>query len=157
QHSIHEETETQPVVAATVARHMPDTVRRAAELRIIEPAAATQHTELPFFRPLWVSYVIVRVTSIPILAPLPQIAGHVVQSPRIGGECSNRRGLLSVDSLFAVAIDTFTEIVGLLRGNRFPEMEGRRRPCTAGVFPFRLGRQAVRLLVLVLLPQLLDE
>src|SRR5579884_3333605 len=93
--------------------------------------------------------------SVPVLAPLPDIAVHVIKPPGIGREAAHRRGLLPIDPLFALAVGGVAVVVGLVRRDRLPEVErgGRARP--AGVFPLGLRGQAEPLARL--LTQLLEE
>src|SRR6516165_1370911 len=97
---------------------------------------ATQHTFLTTrtsqtsVRPERVRYVIFRIFSVPVLAPLEHIPVHVMQPPGIGGKTTDRSGLVPEDSFFAVAVDEIAVVVGLLRRDRFAEMKGRRRTST---------------------------
>ena len=141
--------------SGTGIRHNPVTVRRAAVLRNAVPGAATQHTVLTFFWTLRVGHVFFRVISVPVLAPLPDVAVHVMKPPGVGGKAADRRGLLPMTPFLAVAIDEIAVVIRLVRGNGFAKMEGRCRPGTTGKFPFRFGGQAIRFLVFF--PQLLDK
>src|SRR5206468_3904640 len=143
---------------------IPVAERRAAVERDVAPRAATQDMISTFFRPLRVSFIIFRIVSEPIVAPLQQVAVHVVQSPSIGGKTADRHGFLSILALLAIAINELaiaitevTIVIRLLRRNSVAEMEGGRRACTTGILPFRLCWQAICLLVFVLLTQLCDK
>ena len=80
---------------------------------------------------------------------------HVVKPPGVGWETAYRRGFLSKHAFLAVAIGEVAVVIRLIGGNRFAKMKRRFRPGTASIFPFSLGRQAIRLLVFF--PQFLDE
>src|SRR5262249_37460654 len=119
------------------------------------------------------------IGAVPVLAPLPDVAMHVKQAPGVGREAAHRRGLLPVNALLALAVKARAKkphdnpgnicrrrfwqslvgviavVVGLVGRDRLAEVERCRRPCTAGVFPLRLGRQTEPLSRL--LTQLFDE
>src|SRR5262249_29493969 len=103
---------------------------------------ATQHTFLTprtsqtYVRPERVRYIILRIFSVPVLAPLEHIPVHVMQPPGIGGKTTDRSGLVPQDSFCPVAVDKIAVVVCLLRGDRFAEMEGRRRAGTTSILPF---------------------
>ncbi len=71
-------------VVEAVARLVADTVRRPRELRGVVPATATQHPEVTFSGPCRVHLQLRGELASPILAPLPHVAVHVVQTPCIG-------------------------------------------------------------------------
>src|SRR5262245_40466829 len=80
---------------------------------------------------------------------------HVVQPPGVRREGADRRGLLPVNALLALAIGIVAAVVHLIRADRLAEVERRRRPCPARVFPLGLRGQAKSLARL--LTQLLAE
>src|SRR5262249_2894736 len=98
---------------------------------------------------------LVRIIADPILAPLPDVSVHVVQAPWVRRKTAYRRCLTSVYALLPLAVGEIAVVIRLVRRDRFATIKGRHRPGTAGVFPFRLGGQAVRPLVLP--PQFFDE
>src|ERR1022692_3748362 len=132
------------------------TFRRAAELRTFAVRTTTQHT-LGFcrIRSLRVNHAFFRILSVPVLAPLPYIAVHVVKTPGVRRESAGRRAFPSILAYLAVAIDVIASVIRLIAGNRFPKMERRRRSCTTGIFPLRFRGKPTWFLVP--LPQLLDE
>src|SRR5262245_36248610 len=147
--SIHEKAnaKTYNLVAAVGLELV--TSRRTAVLGNISKRTATQHTFLAFLRSLRVDRLFLRISAEPILAPLPDVAVHVMKHPRIGGVTSYRRGCK-----FRLAFHPFAE-VGLLGGKGITAVIRRRCSGTAGIFPFCFGWQAVRLAVLG--SQFLDE
>src|SRR5579872_328902 len=66
-------------------------VRRAALFGSGVPRAAAQHAPFPFlgsFRVL-LGTVLVVVAVVPVLAPFPDVAVHVVQAPFVGGKAAD--------------------------------------------------------------------
>src|SRR5207247_2042586 len=88
------------------------------------------------------------IAAVPIIAPLPDVAVHIVKAPGVGWKATDRRCLFTIDALLAVAIDEVAVVIRLIRIERRAEVIGRRRPGPARVFPLRLRRQAIWLLVL---------
>src|ERR1019366_6145972 len=95
--SVQAETEAETDEVATAARLIPATIGRAAILRITEPRTTTQHSVLSRIRPLWVTHVFLWVVAVPVLAPLVNIAVHVMKAPSICGEATYWRGFLSIN------------------------------------------------------------
>ena len=126
--SVQEETETATDAEVTDARLIPATEGRAADLRTVEPRTATQHTELTFFWSCRVNYVFLWIITEPVIAPLPNIAGHVVKAPGVCRETIYGGSLPSGHALFSISIDPAV-IVCLVGENRFAKMK-RRCPRT---------------------------
>jgi hypothetical protein len=84
------------------------------------------------------------VAVIAILDPLPDVAMHVVKTPRVRLEAAHGYGRLSILALRAsTLIDVVAIIVGLGRGNRRTPPEWRGRSGAGRILPFRLTEQAV--------------
>jgi hypothetical protein len=64
-------------------RSVPVAVRRPAAPGAVDPAAAPVHPERAHRSTSRISYRTARVVAMPVLAPLPHITVHVVQTPRI--------------------------------------------------------------------------
>src|SRR5579859_3549623 len=96
------------------------------------PRTAAQHAQAAFGWALRVGEddLLIKTRVVKVVAPLEQVAAHVVQAPRIGFEPANRMRL----ALRIVAIP------GILRQFLRVRAEGesRRRFGSAGVLPFRL-------------------
>ena len=88
--------DTEPdVVVGVVGRDADAALRRAAVAGVAAPAAAAQQTGRTSRGPCGVckwARGVVR-TAIPILAPLPHIARHVVQAKRVGKFTTDGVGL----------------------------------------------------------------
>src|SRR5262249_29433509 len=125
------------------------TVCRTAEDRIAGPRTAPQYTIFASLWSLWIGNLLGGIAGVPVLAPLPDVAMHVMQPPSIGGETAHRHGLLSICSPLSGTIDEVAVVVGLLGGNRFAKVKRCLCPGTTGIFPFRLRWQAIRFIVLV--------
>src|SRR5690349_12005468 len=59
--------------------------------------------------------VAIGVDMEPVVAPLPDVAVHVVQAERIGWERADRRGLAARHALAALAVGLAAVVVGLVR------------------------------------------
>src|SRR5262245_39881393 len=59
------------------------TTRRAATTRRTGPRTSTPHTAISFIRSLRIDHVILQKNPVPILAPLRDIAVHVIQSKSV--------------------------------------------------------------------------
>ncbi len=70
---------------------------------------------------------------------------HVVQTPGIGSQAAHRQSLFAIFTLATAPrwIDAYE--VGLLGGDAVTGMKAGSRAGAGGVFPFRLGGQAVSL------------
>src|SRR5256885_1737478 len=84
-----DEAKAVDVVAETdirIARTFVVAIPGAAILGAESPGAAAQHFVLTFIRPSWIlaGRFLVIVHLVEIVAPFPHVAGHVVESPRIG-------------------------------------------------------------------------
>ena len=82
-------------MSSTVARLVPGTAGRAAVLT--ERRTRNRHGAhvFTFFWSLRINHVFLRIIAVPVLAPLPDIAVHVVKTPGVCWETAYRRGLLS--------------------------------------------------------------
>jgi hypothetical protein len=81
------------------------TERRSAVLGKIVAGAAAQDAAVAFGRPGGVSHVLGRIVIIRVLAPLRNIAVHIVQSPEVGLLPSHRMGRFS-------RIETMPAVIG---------------------------------------------
>ena len=79
-----------------------------------------------------------------IRTPLPYIAMHIMQSPRIGGEAGYIRRLPPVFSSFAFPKHTIAIVISQLRADRGAVMKWRGGARSAGVFPLGFTRQGVK-------------
>ena len=141
---------TEPDVVGDADGLVVAAVSRAAVAGVADPGAAAQQL-------LFVSsrtgnkpgLVIARgevVTVMPVvLAPLPDIAVHVVQAPAIGRQAGHLAGLLAIGALGAVCIYKITVVVGQFRRQRGAKVKRRAAAGTAGVFPLGLAWQPVKL------------
>ena len=86
--------ETQAVETA----RQPAADRRAAKPGAVEPVAATKHAEGARWRTLWIGHTPSGIVAIPVLAPLPNIPVHVIQSPPIGLLLPHRNSFFSKDN-----------------------------------------------------------
>ena len=113
------------------------TISRPAVSGPAKPAPATNYTVRTTFRSCGIGHSAFRFTlliigfTIPVAAPLPYIAVHIVQPPRIRRKTVNRNGVLP---FFGERV-TFT--VCLVGFQAFSSIEGCSAPCTAGVLPLR--------------------
>src|SRR5262249_16431766 len=118
----------------------------AAGERLAVETAAAQHSGglQVFFGMNRINKIRPGIGAIPVLAPMPEVAVHIVKAPRIGRESDYPGGLVSEDPYLAVwAIGGPGVVVSLFSSDRVapPEWGGGPRP--AGVFPLGLRRQAV--------------
>ena len=74
----------------------------------------------------------------PVAAPLPDIAVHVMQAPRVRQLLADRVGLLAAVAAGLAPIAVPADTVEVGRGLAVPERADRARP--AGVLPLGLGR-----------------
>src|SRR5262249_23130103 len=114
---------------------------RPAVFRLLGKGAATHDTGFSRSWPMRVNNFLVRVIPDPILAPLPDVAVHVVQAPRIRRETAYRRGPGSVHALLPLAVDKVPVVIRLVRRNRLATIKGCCRPGTASILPLRFGGQ----------------
>jgi len=74
----------------------------------------------------------------PIPAPLPDVAVHVVEAEGIGLKTADGNRLLSVDALAPAAISGFAVVVRLIGADCRAEVKRRRRARACRVLPFGL-------------------
>ena len=97
----------------------------------VVPAATAQNPVRARCRSLGIGHVTRRVSRlVPVRHPFPDIPGHVVKAPRIGGV------LADVASL----VDSAARVIRLRACDRVTPRVRRGRSRPAGVFPLRLGR-----------------
>ena len=65
-------------------RRVAVTMRRAAAPRTVEPAATTAHAERPTVRSCRIRLRATAIVAIPVRAPLPYVAAHIVNAEFIG-------------------------------------------------------------------------
>src|SRR5262249_14216399 len=97
----------------------------------------------------------VRITRIPVSAPLVDVTMRVEKTPGVGRETAYRSRFLPVDALLALATGVIPVVVCLASRDRLAEVEPGGRPRPAVAFPLRLGGQPVA--PAVALTQLLAE
>src|SRR5207244_894446 len=94
-----------------------------------------------------------RARSVEVVAPLPDVAVHVVQPELVRGVRTHRRRPPKIGALRRLARGIVAVEVGLRGGEvvgRLVEVEVERAfllgsgPTPTGIFPFRLTRQAVQ-------------
>ena len=86
---------------------------------------------------------LVAVCAVPVPAPFPDVAVHVVQPPGIGSETSCGHGTIAVLSAGKSVIRIGSVVIGLRDGSVLPR--GKRRCCSGptGVLPFCFRREPV--------------
>ena len=120
---------------------------RPTALGAAAPAPATNHTVRTLFRAIWIINDTFRLTfiivffPIPIAAPLPDIAMHVMQSPRIGGKHVNRNSVLPKQPFPIIVIRIVPVIVCLIGCYINTGIERRCGSCPASILPLCLRRQ----------------
>src|SRR5439155_615353 len=125
---IEADTQTDGVVSP--GRHQLVTTSRAEMIGIDAPRSATHHSMCSRIRPLRINNVILGILAVPILTPLPNIAMHVVQSPRIRWEAAHGDRLFPVQALLSIPVYGIAEVVRLIRGDVLAEVKWRCRPGT---------------------------
>ena len=122
-------TEAEAAVEVAIAGPEP-AVSGAAARRAVVPAAAAHHPAVARCRTRRIRDTARRILAIPIITPFIHIAVHIVESPRIWTFLPYRVGFPSaVIPIPPHAVQTTPCIRA-------------RSPCSTGVFPFRLRRQA---------------
>jgi hypothetical protein len=120
-------------------------VGRAEVARRVEPGTAADDTRAAILecpgRAVRRRALIAGVIA--ILERIPNIAVHLVETPRIGLEFIDRQRPLPTFTLHAAGVGDGAVVVGLARGNRAPPPERRGCPCPRDVLPLRLAQQAV--------------
>src|SRR5579875_2249337 len=122
--------EAEPEAIATPVGLEVTPVCRAATTMTEAPAAATHYTLRSYWRSLRVHNGVLWVLAVPILAPLVEVAVHVIQAERIRAKAAYRSSLP-------------TKEVSLAGEKLKANMEQSLRSGTAGVFPLRFSRGAV--------------
>src|SRR5262249_10912715 len=120
----------------------------AAEPGVVVPAAAPEDPVRALLRTRGVAYLPRRILPVPVAAPLPDVAVHVVQPQRIRRVRADSTRLFQVRALGRAAIRIIAVEIGLTGGRRRAvadtEGSGRRAPSPTGILPLRLRRQAVQ-------------
>ena len=116
----------------------PAAERRAAEPCVAEPAPAAQHADIARCRSFGIVLIAI-VAPIPILAPLPHIAVHVMEPPCIGRIRSNVGRLLTMTPLDRRSTWVSAVAVRHVAVERAAPAVGRRGPRATCIFPFRLS------------------
>ena len=121
---------------------VPAAERRTQILGRVAPTAATQHASRARCRTSGVSHGTTWILAMPILAPLPDIAMHVIKPPRIwlsaircvlDARVSRFLGLRMKPSVLSQHCSIITKAVV------------RRRPSTATKLPLRFGWQTIHI------------
>src|SRR5262249_18000252 len=108
---------------------------------VADPAPAAQHAARTLHRACRVHYSLSRIRSIPILAPLPDIAVHLVQPPVIAWQRLHGDSLSSIESTFPPGMRIVAVIIHLLWRDLIPKGERCRGAGSAGIFPLGFGWQ----------------
>src|SRR5262249_48527634 len=105
---------------------------------LIEPRAAAHDLELSLLRALWIFHRALPVIGgiVPILYPLPYIAVHIIQPPRIGLELHN--GMRPAAGVFCIP-GIFPQLTALI-----PKTIGRCCSRPSRILPLRFCRKPVR-------------
>jgi hypothetical protein len=127
--------QAKPQGAVAVASLDDATIRRAALMCITVPAAAAPHSVRARRGTLRVSRWCGWIRLIPVLHPLPHVAVHIVQAPGIGLALSYGMGR-------ATCIGRIPG-VGVQAPGVTPKTIGRGGTSARGIFPLRLGGQAI--------------
>lgn len=134
------EDKTEAEMAATARRLVVAARGGTAALRRVEPAAAAKHAIPARSRASRVGLGGGRVSAVPVAAPLPNVAAHIKKAQLIGFFTANRvcfgTGIIHIPSYLFRAVAAGINIAASTG-------PGGVRPAPRGVFPFRLGRQAV--------------
>src|SRR5262249_23024617 len=131
--------------ADAVVPRAPAPVRRAKVEAVVLPAPAAEDAVVPPVRPgrIDVRGDLVIVAVPPVGAPLPDVAVHVEKAPGVGRVAAYGAGPPQVRALRRAAEGLRAVETGHLRGDAFAEVIAGGGACAAGVFPLRLGGQAV--------------
>ena len=127
-----------------VVRRAPEATGAAAIARRAVPDAASHHPIGTGRGPLRIGHFIVGIDAEPVLAPLLDIAMHVIETPGIGLFPGYRLNhIIRVATIPPYRIQIGVSATIELR-NTAVEKSGRAsRP--AGIFPFSFGRKPVRI------------
>ena len=98
-----EEAETEAAVEETVVWPVLATKRRTAAVRTVVRRTTTQHMGRSRIWSLWINHVFLWIIALPVLAPLGNIAVHVVKSPGICWKTPYGRGLTRSTPFFTTA------------------------------------------------------
>ena len=97
---VNSEGEAETAVAVAVVGSAVAAIRYAhapiAPITVVAPAATTKNATLTPRRSGWIGLRIALIVSIPIVAPLPYVAAHVIQAKFVGFLGCNRVGLAVV-------------------------------------------------------------
>ena len=89
-------------------------IGRAAEAVMEEPPATTNHPDHPCGPSGRIGYRTGRIPAKPVLAPLPDVAVHVIQTPGVGSKSYRRKHSFSVLPLGSARKRNFAVIVDLI-------------------------------------------
>src|SRR5436309_3856608 len=96
------------------ARSVSLAARRACPARPVDPRSAAQHALRAGLRAQWIDHVALGILAVPVAAPLPDVAVHVKEAPRIGREGTDRRRRLAINALLPSVIGPIAVVVGLV-------------------------------------------
>ncbi|EXI68293.1 MAG: hypothetical protein AW07_04427 [Candidatus Accumulibacter sp. SK-11] len=82
-----------------------------------------------------------RVIGVPVFAPLPDVAVHLVESPRVRRQRADRQWALTIGARRAARVGEAAMVVDLVGGHRAAEGERCRRAGAAGILPFGFSWQ----------------
>ena len=128
------EGEAKAEVAAAKARRVAEAKRRATVPIVVEPATATINPDRPTVWTRRIGLSIAAIAAIPILAPFPHVAAHVIQAQLVRLLGLHGMCLTSTVTIVPgyIVYPTATAILGVIAP----------LSTTGGILPFRLGRQA---------------
>src|SRR5947207_7153829 len=111
--------------------------RRPAFSPLAAPTAAAEHAVRARCRSLRIDGAPAGIRPVPVLAPLPETAVHIIQAPRVGQLLPHRMRR-------AAAVVQIPRVLGQARVAWIIAMaEARRGPSPAGILPLRLCRQSI--------------
>ncbi len=145
---LRDEHQAEANVAAAVGGAVEVAKSRPAALRTDVPATAADNTGRTGFRTCRISNpslrfaFVVEFFIVPVTAPFPYIAVHVVQAEGVGLKSINFYGILSKYSFFVFIIGIISVLVCLVGSQVCAGKKRRGRAGPAGVFPFCFCGQA---------------
>ena len=113
-------TKAEPAAAAPEAGVVVAPQRHTADPRVVVQATATKHAARAGRRPLRIRLACTTIVAIPVLAPLPNVAAHVIQAKLVGTLGLHRMGIASAVVGKKFASRDFTE--GKLPSTRIREL-----------------------------------
>ncbi len=136
------QAETEAQVADAVARAARDAEGGARAPGAIDPRAAAHDAEgIAFGFANWILDGCWLVAPLAVSAPFPHISVHLGKAPRIRGQTLHIDGLAPMALRRSIGASCMVAEVHLIERHVIAERELRRRPSSARILPFRLGRK----------------